>query len=371
MNRHADPTDRKPMYPMTGEKVFWDLVEPMYADPAVRRSTMMGLPCVRLDGRFFASLDRRTGALLVKLPAARIGELIADGVGEPFAPAGRVFREWVAIAKPDRERWQRLLTEARDHAGQPGPGTSPVKPAGTTTFSGFSAEGLAFLAGLERDNSKRYFDAHRRTYQQQLFEPSKTFVVALGAELRRRLSERLRAEPRVGGSLFRIANDLRFAKDRPPYKPHLDMAFWQGDNNPRTDPSFILRITSTEIHLGAGVFALTGAALDHYRVALSDSALATELDQAVSTLVGAGAELSEPTRTRPPSGFQPAEPAARFAVRDGFYVVQRFPHPEAIGTAQFVSWCADHLAPFQPLHEWLTRWACRAKASHGNAAGGA
>ena len=42
---------------MTGEELFWDLVEPMYTNPAVQRSTMMGLPCVRLDGRFFASLD--------------------------------------------------------------------------------------------------------------------------------------------------------------------------------------------------------------------------------------------------------------------------------------------------------------------------
>jgi hypothetical protein len=101
---------------MTGEALFWDLVEPMYTDPAVQRSTMMGLPCVRLDGRFFASLDRRTEALLVKLPRERVGQLIADGVGEPFAPAGRAFREWVAIPKPDRRRWQRLLAEARDHA---------------------------------------------------------------------------------------------------------------------------------------------------------------------------------------------------------------------------------------------------------------
>jgi hypothetical protein len=42
---------------MTNEELFWDLVEPLYADPAVSRSTMMGLPCVRLEGRFFASLD--------------------------------------------------------------------------------------------------------------------------------------------------------------------------------------------------------------------------------------------------------------------------------------------------------------------------
>lgn len=101
---------------MTGEELFWELVEPMYADPAVHRSTMMGLPCVRLDGRFFASLDRRTGALLVKLPADRVAQLIAAGHGEAFAPAGRVFREWVAVPKPDRLRWRGLLTEAREHA---------------------------------------------------------------------------------------------------------------------------------------------------------------------------------------------------------------------------------------------------------------
>jgi uncharacterized protein (TIGR02453 family) len=342
---------------MTGEELFWDLVEPMYTNPAVQRSTMMGLPCVRLDGRFFASLDRRTQALLVKLPTARVGELIAEGVGEPFAPAGRVFREWVAIPQRDRERWQRLLTEARDHARPSAPGTSPVTPADPTIFSGFSAAGLAFLAGLERDNTKRYFDTHRRTYQLELLEPSKTFVVALGAELRRRVSDRLHAEPRIGGSLFRIANDLRFAKDKPPYKPHLDMAFWQGDHGPRTGPSLILRITPAEIHLGAGVFASTGAALDRYRTALRDPALVAELDTAVTALIAAGAELSEPTRARPPAGFNPAEPAARFAVRDGFHVTQRMQHPAAITNAQFVAWCADRLTPFGPVHQWLARHA--------------
>jgi hypothetical protein len=102
--------------PMTGEELFWDLVEPMYADPAVCRSTMMGLPCVRLDGRFFASLDRRSGALLVRLPAQRVAQIIASGHGEAFAPAGRVFREWVAVPRPDRRRWRSLLAEARDHA---------------------------------------------------------------------------------------------------------------------------------------------------------------------------------------------------------------------------------------------------------------
>ena len=102
--------------PTPGEEMFWELVEPMYADPAVQRSTMMGLPCVRVHGRFFASFDRRGDALLVKLPAERVGQLVTAGEGEPFAPAGRTFREWVALPRPDRRRWVGLLAEARDHA---------------------------------------------------------------------------------------------------------------------------------------------------------------------------------------------------------------------------------------------------------------
>jgi len=82
-------------------------------------------------------------------------------------------------------------------------------------------------------------------------------------------------------------------------------------------------------------------------------ALVAELDTAVTMLIAAGAELSEPTRARPPAGFNPAEPAARFAVRDGFHVTQRIRHPAAITTAQFVAWCADKLAPFGPVHQWL------------------
>ncbi len=337
---------------VNGEELFWDLVEPLFADPAVQRSTMMGLPCVRLDGRFFASLDRRTGALLVKLPPDRVQRVVADGDGEPFAPAGRVFREWVALPRPDRRRWRALLAEAQTHAR----GTGMADHSGqssTAGFTGFGQDGLEFLAGLERDNSKRFFDAHREVYRRDLLDPSKALVVALGETLRKRISGELKAEPRVGGSLFRIANDLRFAKDKPPYKAHLDFSFWQGPHGPRTDPSLLLRITPAEIHLGCGIFGVAGAALDRYRRALRDPTSLAALDAQVTGLLRAGAELSEPSRFRVPAGFDPASPAARFAVRDGIQVVRRFPRPSAVTSAKLVTWCADRLAPFGAVHGWL------------------
>lgn len=98
--------------PSPGEARFWDLAEPLLARPDVERSTMMGLPCLRVHGAFFASCDRSSGDLLVKLPEARVDQLVEAGRAHAFAPAGRRFREWAAIP-PERSRsWKRLLDEA-------------------------------------------------------------------------------------------------------------------------------------------------------------------------------------------------------------------------------------------------------------------
>lgn len=77
----------------------------------------MGFPCVRVDGEFFASLDHRSGDLVVKLPKKRVTELVEEGIGVPFAPAGRTFKEWVAIPDADESLWGDLMTEAMDFVG--------------------------------------------------------------------------------------------------------------------------------------------------------------------------------------------------------------------------------------------------------------
>jgi hypothetical protein len=85
-------------------------------DHHVTRSTMMGFPCLRVDDKFFACLEPATGNLIVKLPAERVNDLVRTGSGRPFAPNGRVFREWVACPVAARELWTELLNEAKRYA---------------------------------------------------------------------------------------------------------------------------------------------------------------------------------------------------------------------------------------------------------------
>ena len=98
----------------TDADLFWEHAEQFLELPGVSRSSMMGLPCLRIEGKFFASFDHRTGDLLVKLDAKRVDQLLAAGHAHAFAPAGRRFRQWAAIAPTREPTWADLLHEAFD-----------------------------------------------------------------------------------------------------------------------------------------------------------------------------------------------------------------------------------------------------------------
>ena len=80
-----------------GHALFEVIAEKLVLRPGVARSTMMGFPCLRVDGDYFVSVHRDGGSLIVKLSREQVAEAVSAGDGEPFAPAGRVFREWLAI----------------------------------------------------------------------------------------------------------------------------------------------------------------------------------------------------------------------------------------------------------------------------------
>ncbi len=92
---------------------FWEAAAEALAAADVQTGTMMGFPCLRVNGAFFASCDHRSGDLIVKLPETRVRQLIANEAGKPFAPAGRTFREWLLVPDRDIRRWRTLIAEAR------------------------------------------------------------------------------------------------------------------------------------------------------------------------------------------------------------------------------------------------------------------
>ena len=101
---------------MTVEMRFAELVEhfadvPDITAPGDHAGRGFGADALKINGSIFAMISR--GHLVVKLPAARVGELIATGSGAPWdAGKGRPMKEWVAVVADDEETWNELADEA-------------------------------------------------------------------------------------------------------------------------------------------------------------------------------------------------------------------------------------------------------------------
>ncbi len=114
---------------MTGEQRFWQLAaELQLADERVELGTIMNHRCLRVGKEFLALYDARRGGAVMKLPKERVAQLIADEVGEPFAPAGKVFKEWVLVPDAKRRRWPKLLKDASVRT-EDGPRSGPIDRA--------------------------------------------------------------------------------------------------------------------------------------------------------------------------------------------------------------------------------------------------
>jgi hypothetical protein len=108
---------------MTAEERFDALVETLAKErgvtpPGASPARGFGSNALKVDGSIFAMLAY--GRLVVKLPAARVTELLADGTGGPFsAGKGRPMREWVSVDVDHGDLWEGLAREALLFVGAP------------------------------------------------------------------------------------------------------------------------------------------------------------------------------------------------------------------------------------------------------------
>ena len=101
------------------EDRFWELAAELQRNDArIREGTIMNGRCLRLGKEFLALVDHNGSGLVVKLPKERVAELIEAGAGRPFSPAGKIFKEWLAVPTADRRLWRELLREGIAFVGR-------------------------------------------------------------------------------------------------------------------------------------------------------------------------------------------------------------------------------------------------------------
>jgi len=213
---------------------------------------------------------------------------------------------------------------------------------------------FAFLRDLAANNDRAWFEEQRPRYETAVRGPALAFIVDFGPHLVK-ISPHFRADPRPqGGPLFRIHRDVRFAKDKSPYKTHIGLHFRHEMGKDAHTPGFYLHLEPGGSFVGLGLWHPDNPTLARLREAVvADPAAwrrAVGGKRFTAAFTVSGDEL-----TRVPRGYDPAHPLADVLRLKDYTAFAPLTVRQVTGTGfleAFAALCRDG-APFMA-------WQCRA-----------
>ena len=219
-------------------------------------------------------------------------------------------------------------------------------------FRGFTDEFFAFFSELSQNNNRAWFQANKPRYQATVLGQLSSFVSAMQSQLDR-ISEHIVADPRpVGGSIFRIYRDLRFAKGGNPYKEHGACQFRHAAGKDAHAPGFYVHLEPTKVIFGGGVWLPPSPVLKKIREAIAakpDDWSKIAGNKKLKDLFGG---VSGDSLTRPPRGFDDGHRHMEDIKRKSFFLM-RHEAPEVAQSAKFVTEVAATFRAASPLMGFL------------------
>jgi uncharacterized protein (TIGR02453 family) len=220
-------------------------------------------------------------------------------------------------------------------------------------FLGFSEKTPKFFKDLKKNNTKKWFEAHKQDYENYVMQPARAFVMAMGNKLRMQVPD-IVAVPKINKSLFRINRDTRFSPDKSPYKTNMGIFFWEG-NRPRMEcPGFYFHLEPTVLMMGVGLYMFPKYLFDTYRNSVLHAKHGKELAEIVAKIEKTkGYRIGGKHYKRVPSGFDPSHAYANFLLFNGFHAGIETSIPEEFYSKKLVNYCWKKFQPLLPLHSWL------------------
>ncbi len=197
-----------------------------------------------------------------------------------------------------------------------------------TSNAHFSPALFTFLKDLKRKNTRDFFEANKQRYLEHVRDPLLAFITDVAPRLEK-ISPEIVADPRPnGGSMFRIYRDVRFSKDKSPYKTQASAQFRHVQGKDVHAPGFYLHLEPGTVFMGAGMWRPDSASLSNIRHAIVDDPAAWK------RLVGGKTMRETFTREgeslkRPPRGFDKEHPLVEDLKLKDHILVARFDEAQA------------------------------------------
>ena len=219
-------------------------------------------------------------------------------------------------------------------------------------FRGFADRHARFFRTLARNQRREWVQAHRAEYEQGWLGPMK----ALLAEVRDRLDPVYPRHALAAPKVFLIHRDVRFSKDKSPYKTHIAglVALDGGAGGPADVAPLYLHVGATDRFVAAGQYMMDPAQLARFRAAVLDDVRGARLATILAALARGGFEVgSHDLLQKVPRGIDPAHPRAAILRRKGLIVSFPALPRELLVTGRLTGWLVRHATRTAPLVEWL------------------
>ena len=200
------------------------------------------------------------------------------------------------------------------------------------TFTGIPVAALDFYEDLEADNSKTFWTAHKSVYDECVRGP----LEALGSEL---------AAEFGAPKLFRPYRDVRFAKDKTPYKTHQGVYF--------ADSARYLHVSAAGLFVAGGYWDTSSPQVVKLREAVADDRTGPALEKAVAAVEKAGFEIGGDRLSRVPNGYDKEHVRGDLLKHKSLTAHVELGSPAWLSTKKAVAEVTKRFRALAPLVDWL------------------
>ena len=201
-------------------------------------------------------------------------------------------------------------------------------------FTGWPVEAVEFYEGLQADNSKVYWQAHKAVYEKHVRGPMEELLSELADEF-------------GPGKLFRPYRDVRFSADKAPYKTNCAATLGRG----------YVSFSADGLSAGGGLYMPDTATLQRYRTAVDRDKSGQQLAEIVAALHDAGYQtMAHEVLKAAPRGFPKDHPRIELLRHKGIAMMKTWPVGAWLGTAKARDRVVSTLRDGVPLNDWLTRY---------------
>ncbi|WP_067697877.1 DUF2461 domain-containing protein [Nocardia jejuensis] len=203
-------------------------------------------------------------------------------------------------------------------------------------FIGFPLAGLDFYEDLEADNSKTFWNANKKVWESAVRDPMKALVADLEKDF-------------GPAKIFRPYRDVRFSKDKTPYKNHQGAVVHSAPT-----AGWYVQIGAGGLYTGGGLYAADAAQLAALRAAIDHEVRGAELEKLLAQLVSAGYRIGGDKLATKPKGYSIDHPRIDLLRHKSLTAGYEFGAPDWLTTPEAATRIRKAWEEIRPLVEWLS-----------------